>query len=210
MEEIINNIIQAEWEQFQRTQNVGGRASCQNNYPQFYGMRYGQFAAWSVAVRLSYLNDLSRAREQGRNLVSEKYLRMMEFTFTDEYEGQKDNIPQLTHEHKFLADEICDQMICQTIALQDTFPMLLRAGRPLRSSEDGYGTTSIQTYLRGELYTYSIETLQALKEHLLNLQAEGRSLSGEILKHTVAYYGYKSLAAAEAALRQQSECNGGQ
>lgn len=42
----IKSIIEREWDQFQHTNNEGGRASCQGNRPMFEVMRASQFAAW--------------------------------------------------------------------------------------------------------------------------------------------------------------------
>ena len=203
MESTIKQIIQAEWVMFQHTQNVGGRASCQDNMPQFYGMRYGQFAAWNEATRLSYLQDLTTAKEAGRNLVAEKYLRMMESTSPAEYEMQKHLIPQLSADQKSLISTICQSMIEETVPLRQQFPLLSQAGRPLYTSEDNSGFTSVQTYQLGELGTYSMETLRALQTHIDNLHSQQRSLPKEILTSTVLYYGYKSLDEAENALKKR-------
>ncbi len=200
MEKMITSIIKAEWAMFQCVNNVGGRAECQDNDQQFYGMRYAQFSAWSEEALTCYLKDVAAALEIGRNLVAEKYLRMMEFTSPYEYAMQEDAIPRLSEEHKALADEICDIMVEQTVPLRTAYPLLCCAGRPLYSSQDESCGTSIQTYQRGELYTYSIETLRALKKHIVQLQQEGRSLAREILSNTTRYYGYKSLEEAEKAL----------
>ena len=43
--------------------------------------------------------------------------------------------------------------------LAPEYPMLVGGGRPIHSSEDEKYDTSFETYLRGELSTYSIETL---------------------------------------------------
>lgn len=45
-------------------------------------------------------------------------------------------------------------------------------GRPLYSSEDSPFVTSVETYLRGELATYSKRTLELYYENLLNQKTE--------------------------------------
>ena len=37
---VINDIIKYEWDMFQETENIGGRASCQDQYDTFYANRY--------------------------------------------------------------------------------------------------------------------------------------------------------------------------
>lgn len=51
------------------------------------------------------------------------------------------------------------------------------------------------TYLRGELYTYSLQLLQAYLAFLQLLQARQRSLPREILEYTVRQYGFADLDA---------------
>lgn len=60
----------------------------------------------------------------------------------------------------------------------------------------------MSTYLRGELYTYSLQLLQAYLAFLQLLQARQRSLPREILEYTVRQYGFADLDAFEHHLRQ--------
>ena len=203
--EIINDIISREWEMFQQTTNAGGRASCQDDYDTFYGMRFGQFVSWSQDVLESYLNDLKAAEQAGRNLIAEKYLNMMEHTYPEEYELQKAALHELSAEHRALADTICEEMISMTIPLREEFPRVCNSGRPLRSSEDLLWGPSVETYQRGELYTYSYETLTALKKHIDTLRSQGLSLARLILENSVRHYGYESLEKAEKAIGRASE-----
>ena len=43
---LVESIIKLEWNQFQQTNNEGGRASCQGNWPMFHQMRASQFMTW--------------------------------------------------------------------------------------------------------------------------------------------------------------------
>ena len=52
----IKSIIEREWDQFQHTNNEGGRASCQGNRPMFEVMRASQFAAWPQELLTSYVD----------------------------------------------------------------------------------------------------------------------------------------------------------
>ncbi len=201
---IREQIAAAEWEMFQATHQKGGRASCQDDWDTFYRMRLAQFNAWSDQAAESYLEDLRAAGAQGRNLIAEKYLHMMEHTYPAEYEAQKHFLPSLSEEKRMLANEICDEMIAQTIPLRQAFPHVSETGRPLFRSEDRPGVTSIQTYQLGELLTYSEKTLQLLKKHLFVLQAEGRSLAEEVMSRSVCSYGFSSLGDAERYLAKRT------
>ena len=75
---MIKEIIEREWEFFQKVQNIGGRASCQDDFETFNIQRTAQFKVFYQDVLESYLNDLKYYKNIGRNPVEEKYARMME------------------------------------------------------------------------------------------------------------------------------------
>ncbi len=83
---VIEKIISIEWTMFDAVENISGRASCQDDYDTFRIMRKSQLEAWNAETLESYLNDLKTAQENGRNLLSEKYAFMMEYTSPDEFE----------------------------------------------------------------------------------------------------------------------------
>lgn len=79
----IREIVEEEWSQFQKVNNEGGRASCQDDGKTFYIMRKSQFLVWPEEVLDSYYGDLCKAREEGKNLLFYKYAFMMERTASD-------------------------------------------------------------------------------------------------------------------------------
>lgn len=198
-------IVTAEWDMFQGTHNLGGRASCQDDYDMFHKMRMAQFGAWSDEAAASYLEDLTAARAAGRNLVAEKYLHMMKSTHPAEYEAQKHLLPTVSEEKAALANEICGEMLAQTVPLREAFPHVGDTGRPLFSDADRFGFTSVQTYQLGELLTYSEHTLRLLKKHLFALKAQGRSLAREVTANSICACGFSSLEEADmfCAARQK-------
>ena len=76
----IEKIIDMEWQMFQKVENIGGRASCQDDFETFYIMRFSQYGSWTDEMVNYYLDFAEDALLRGRNLVSEKYARMMEET----------------------------------------------------------------------------------------------------------------------------------
>ena len=50
-ENLAGEITKLEWDQFQLTQNEGGRANCQGNWPTFRIMRMSQFLAWPLDLQ---------------------------------------------------------------------------------------------------------------------------------------------------------------
>ena len=71
--ELIEQIITLEWTFFKQTENQGGPASCQEDHETFKIMRTSQFLTWPDDLLTSYLDDLNKASETGRNLITEKY-----------------------------------------------------------------------------------------------------------------------------------------
>ena len=84
-DELREAIVRHEWDQFQRTNNEGGRAACQGNWPVFHQMRLAQFLTWERPLLTSYAADLDAADHVGRNLVTEKYGRMMASTAPENF-----------------------------------------------------------------------------------------------------------------------------
>ncbi len=203
--ELIKKIILFEWDMFQAVNEGGPRASCQNDSDTFEGMRRGQFEAWSEQALASYFDDLAGAVLDGRNLVTEKYIHMMKHSEPVQYEKLLASIQAPTEDVKKLAQDISDRLLEQTVELFEEYPYVSGSGRPLHSESDLSGVTSIETYQLGELYTYSKKTLEALKEHLSALDADGQSLAKNILRNSVSHYGYKSLDEAEAATKKRIE-----
>lgn len=203
--ETILKIILIEWEMFTAVNAGGPRASCQDDQTTFEGMRKAQFKAWPEAARKAYLKDLEGAVSAGRNLVNEKYILMMKYSEPENYEKLAPTIPTPDDTQMSLAKEISDEMLNETIELNRDFPYVSDAGRPLYSSYDVTGVTSIETYQLGELLTYSESTLRLLKDHILKLHAEGKHFAREILENTVKFYGFESLEAAEEYTKKRTE-----
>lgn len=200
-EEIIGKIIAIEWKMFQDVNNVGGRAPCQDEKQTFEIMRKSQAASWSAAALESYLEDLIEAQEQGRNLMTEKYARMMKSTSPAEYANMEHLLPPLSPEILLLIDEIAEIVIGWEEELSAKYPRLIQRGRPIHSSDDTLHVTSLETYLKGELATYSLKTLKLYHEHILQEKAHGINGSQITLAHTIKQYGFNSLEEANEKLK---------
>lgn len=155
-DQLIERIVRHEWDQFQRTNNEGGRAACQGNWPVFRQMRTSQFMTWTDPLLDSYLADLVEAERVGRNLVTEKYGRMMESTAPQDFHDNiEPYIPRLSDERIATQEHVIATQVAWAEDFRARYPKLGRAMRVLRTAEDTAQSTSFETYLRGELGTYS-------------------------------------------------------
>ena len=200
MDSMLETILNMEWEMFDRVQNIGGRAECQDNKQTVYLNRSSQLMAWDEGLRESYLRDLRRAGLEGRNLLSEKYGYMMQRTSPAEYEEIRDRLPVRSEAKLELMERICKAHLTWLRQVSDSWPCLTGRGRVPDRSGDSPFTTSFETYLWGELGTYSMDTLQLYWQQVARMQQEGGNMNRDILLNTVRQYGYATLEQAEADL----------
>lgn len=194
---VVNDIINREWEMFQKTQNIGGRAGCQDQFDMFYANRYSQHSIWQAETLESYRNDLIAAEMAGRNLITEKYGYMMEFTDPEYYAANlKDRLPQLSEEKAQLVAQVVSLQLLGYEKYAAQYPALAAAGRPAQVSQ---AATSIRDYSIGEYRTYSENTLGLLFQDLKKMENPVLLIQ----KNLVSFYGFDSLEAAEAAQTAQ-------
>ena len=191
---LIENIIALEWEAFDKVDNEGGRADCQDDYETFYIMRKSQYLTWNIPLLQSFLKDLKAAKEAGWNMISEKYARMMESTCKEEYDKLKDRLPFVSEEKKAVAEQIVAIQVGFMEEFAKEFPKVAGNARVIHTSEDTFFRTSYETYLRGELLTYSDDTLKLYGQFIVSLAREKKNLAKMIMENTAHMYGYKDLS----------------
>ena len=202
-EKLIAEIVDREWEMFSQVQNVGGRADCQHDPETFAIMRRSQMQTWDLELLQSYKDDLALAKLSGRNLMTEKYAWMMRTTHPDEYEAIKESLPPVSEEMLRTIDEIVAIHLAWRKEVARKYPCLMGHGRP---AEETQGTvTSLETYLRGELMTYSAKTLALYQARTLAKQKAGENEAQANLFNQVRQYGFDSLEACEAHLAAKAK-----
>lgn len=100
-----------------------------------------------------------------------------------------------------MIDRLCEIHVQSMERLAARYPRVIGRGRPIRRQVDSPQVTSSETYLWGELQTYSQKMLDLLTAYIEQLARVGQNLDEIILQNTVAYYGYANLEDAENALR---------
>ena len=193
---MIDDIIQLEWEWFESVRNIGGRAACQNDYETFYLQRKAQFLGYSEELLQTYLKDLNEAKSLGRNPIMEKYAYMMESTEPDYFNSIVDKLPYIDDEKKQIVNMICDIEVKMREEVNQIYPGLAKQARVIYSYDDTIDTISFETYLRGELYTYSPHALYLYGQMIVEALSKKRNIVEEILERTVKLYGYTSLESA--------------
>nr|MDE5945929.1 DUF4125 family protein [Oscillospiraceae bacterium] len=196
-ENIIENIINTEWKMFDKVQNTDGRASCQDDFETFYIMRKSQYMTWNENLLQSYLNDLYDAEKSLRNLISEKYARMMEYTSPAEYAEIAEKLPAMSNEQCNIINQIAEIQAGWFEEFSEKYPKLANNARDIHSYEDNIYNTSYETYLKGELSVYSPKTLELYGRFIVNLYNSNKNLAEMTIKNTVILYGYANLDDAE-------------
>ncbi|MBQ8260700.1 MAG: DUF4125 family protein [Lachnospiraceae bacterium] len=196
-DELIERVIAAEWQQFDRVKNEGGRASCQDDFETFYIMRKSQYLLWEEEMLESFLQDLQEAEKRGWNLITEKYARMMKSTASKEYALLEKDLPVRSKEREAISENIIRIQVAWMEEFAKKFPKTASNARSIHTYEDGEYNTSYETYLRGELGTYSEETFLLYGRWIAKAATAGRNIAYEIMTETVKMYGYESVEAKE-------------
>ncbi|MCR4654721.1 MAG: DUF4125 family protein [Lachnospiraceae bacterium] len=191
------DIAKAEFKEFDKVKNVGGRAECQNNWPTFSIMRRSQYLTWTRTMLLQYLYDFKREARLGHNLITEKYGRMMESTAPEEYDEIRDSFTELPEDKKAIIEAVVGMQVGWMEAFSERYPKLAANARSIRTSQDNLYNTSYETYLRGELSTYSDKMLELYARFIAEHAKEGKNLAFEIMENNVKLYGYRDLDTAE-------------
>ncbi len=197
---LIDEIVALEWEMFSSVNNIGGRSSCQDERDTFEIMRRCNLLTWPTAMLSSYRADLYRAMEEGRNTMTEKYARMMEYTSPDEYQAIAAYLPPVSPEVEQLVDRAAAVLIPWEEELREKYPFIANRGRGLSEDAGSGAKTSFETYLRSELKTYSAETLRAYVAYLEEAAQAGVNGSASVYQNMVRMYGYNSLEEASEAM----------
>lgn len=201
----IEKIVAEEWAFFDKVKNEGGRAGCQDDYETFSIMRRSQYMTWPEELLASYLNDLEVAKSVGENLITYKYGYMMESTAPEQFEKLRTQLPEVEPERRALIDQIVAIQVGWMEAFAEKYPKLAGQSRSIHTSEDTEWNTSAETYLRGELMTYSDDTLKMYGQFVVALAREGKNLNAMTMENTAYLYGYESLEDAEE--KMQPKCN---
>lgn len=166
-EKIIDEILEKEWQLFSKLNNIGGRADCQDNREDFFIMRKSWWRTFNLETLFSYREDLNL---EYNNPLYQKYGYMMEYNMPTEYEKIKFSLKELKEDKLEIIKKIMEIYMKWEEEFFEKFPIYSSMGRPLYSKEDDMEDTSIETYLRGELSSYSLNTLNKFFDYIKDLK----------------------------------------
>ena len=162
--EELERVVALEWEQFDAVLGLHGRAGCQDDLRRFSAYRCAQYLAFPHGLIPRVLAELEQAELSGRNLVEEKYARMMAATDPAEFNRTWANALPLTSAVKRgtlgQLRELLEPALAQ--AARD-LPQTHRHARPDVSSA---GAVSALDYFLAELEGYSLSTIFYLRDAL--------------------------------------------
>ncbi len=195
-EELVDDIAKIEFEAFDKVRNVEGRASCQNDWPTFSIMRKSQYLTWNRPMLLQYLYDFQREYNLGHNLIEEKYGRMMASTAPEEYAGIAHRFPEISDHKGSIIESIVRMQVDWMEEFAVEYPSLAENARSIHTREDNLYNTSYETYLRGEISTYSDKMLELYGRYVVEYAKKKKNLTADIMLNSVKMYGYGSLEEA--------------
>lgn len=189
-QDLVNKIIYLEWKMLISTTAIDDPEGCRQDPATFEVMRKSQHMIWSEDTLSSYLADLQLAESQQVNLAAERYAHMMKVTHPAEYEQIKHSLRPVSSEAVQLVDKIMAIFSVWNADMDKSYPNIRSFGRPTKEN----GTwTSVDTYLRGELLTYSVKTLSLCLQDLYQAQAQAINLSELTLLNMARCYGFQTL-----------------
>lgn len=187
-EKIIDEIIEREWSYFSKLNNIGGKAECQNNKEDFIIMRKAQWLTFNLETLSSYLDDLKAKI----NPVFQKYAEMMRNNMPDEYENIEIFLDKISESKKGIVGQIMNIYMKWEEEFFEKFPIYSSMGRPLYSNLDTFEDTSVETYLRGELYSYSEKTLKIYFDYILEMKNKKINLAIQNMDYLAKLQGFEN------------------
>lgn len=196
--ELIKKILEIEWQYFTKLNNIGGRADCQDNKDDFIIMRKSQWETFNEETLNSYLDDLNSMV----NPLFIKYAEMMKYNMPEEYEKIKDKLPIITDMKIKIVEKIMAIYMKWEEEFFEKFPNYANMGRPLSSSSDDEMEISIETYLKGELLSYSERTLEFYLKYIEEMKKKNINLAIKNMDNIAKYQGFSNSLEVEEYLKR--------
>ena len=116
----------------------------------------------------------------------------MKYNSPEEYEKIKDILESPGQNKISLIGKIMSIYMKWEEEFFKKYPIFSSMGRPLYSTEDDNIETSIETYLRGELLSYSEKTLQLYLKYIIEMKGKNINLAIKNMDNLASMQGFKN------------------
>lgn len=160
----LRELVQLEWVHFDTVQGMSGRAACQDDAVGFFIHRVAQYLSFPRESIMAVRDDVVAADAAGRNVIREKYARMMEATdpaaFARDWSGRLETPSPVK---RCVLDEIEDTLRSMLDIAEGELPA---TAQHVRGSITQPKLISSIGYYVCEIQSYSLSTLRCLRDGL--------------------------------------------
>ena len=191
---LVDEIVNIEWNEIKKI------IKTEEKEKTFMIMRKSQFELWPEELLYSYLDDLKRAEQNGWNLITEKYARILEYTDFVQYQYIEHMIPKVPKETEDIIDMI---IVIQSLWMQQfekQYPRLAEAAKSIEVYENEANDVSYEAMLKCELMTYSANTIMLYANMIISYKKRNVNYIRKMMEITCKYYNYTIIDEAERNL----------
>nr|WP_320115039.1 DUF4125 family protein [uncultured Desulfuromonas sp.] len=187
--QLIERIVKRELEMF-LTMPARYQRLCQEDPESFREHRRARFVCWSLRTLTSYVHDLDTSHRAGINLMTVKYAHMEQL------------IPR--HKDQVLIDALVAAFCRWEEECLQRYPHFMTQGQaPFVDGESQL--IPFEITLRGELESYSLQTLTLLWRDVQRLQHQGENLSEKTYQYLIQQWGLDSIEHLEAFMARHPD-----
>lgn len=160
----LRELVQLEWVHFDTVQGMSGRAACQDDAVGFFVHRVAQYLSFPRESIMGVRDDVVAADAAGRNVIREKYARMMEMAdpvaFARDWSGRLEAPSPVK---RCVLNEIESALRSMLDTAQGELPA---TAQHVRGSITQPKLISSIGYYVCEIQSYSLSTLKCLRDGL--------------------------------------------
>ena len=160
---LCSELVALEWNQFDQVKNLGSRANCQDNLLSFLIMRLAQYLPLPIDLIESLIHEHTKGIDEGRNLVEEKYARMMRETDPKLFNALwRDRLETASP----VKTALLESVIILLQEMQEELEKLKSTNEHARPKLTQGNNISALAYMKSELESYSYASLRQIHKFL--------------------------------------------
>lgn len=162
--EMLHELLDTEWLHFDVVNGIAGRAECQDNAIGFFIYRTAQYLSFPRETLACVHDDVLAADAAGRNVIREKYARMMERTDPAEFDRTwRGRLEEISTVKQGVLDSIEQALRAM---LEDASCAMPASTKHARGTISRAELISSIDYYICEISSYSLNTLYCLRDGL--------------------------------------------